>query len=277
VIQPGFSYTNAERNRLRLSGFALLPAILIGRIDSVEIDRDIYQTVFEARYGLHDRIEMSASMPYLWRVESEIFGVEGEETRDVFRGNGIGDLEVSLFAHVFREKGWIPDIILNVRSRAPTGKDPFEVDEDEVAMGSGFWGLTGGMTLTKVVDPVVLFASANYTWNVDRRISDIGHVDPGDSFEYNLGLAFGLNERLALSLSAQQRIIFRTKLDGSKLDLTDLNAAAFFVGTSYVLNRWLSPSLSVGFGMTDDSPDYQLQLSLPIRFPFRLPSLPFSW
>jgi hypothetical protein len=277
VLQPGFSYTNMERNRLRLSGFALLPAILIGRIDSVEIDRDIYQTTLEARYGLHDRIEMSASVPYLWRVESEIFGAAGDETREVVRGDGIGDVEVSLFAHVFRETGWIPDIILNLRGRAPTGDDPFEVDEDEAATGSGFWGVSGGMTLTKVVDPVVLFASGNYGWNIDRHISDVGRVDPGDTVEYNLGLAFGLNERLALSFSVQQRIIGRTKLDGTKLDLTDVNAAAFFVGSSYVLNRWLSPSVSVGFGLTDGSPDYQIQLAFPIRFPYRLPSLPFSF
>jgi hypothetical protein len=277
VIQPGFSYTNMERNRIRLSGFALLPAILIGRIDSVEIDRDIYQITLQARYGLHDRIEVAASLPYLWRVESEIFGTTGEETRDILRGDGIGDLELSLLAHVFEEQGWIPDIILNLRGRAPTGDDPFEVDEDEVALGSGFWGLSSGITLTKVLDPVVLFASGNYVWNAERKISDVGRVDPGDSFEYNLGLALGLNERLALSLSVQHRIIGRTELDGDKLDLTDINAAAFFVGTSYVLNRWLSPSLSVGFGLTNDSPDYQVQLTFPIRYPKRLPSLPFDW
>jgi hypothetical protein len=133
------------------------------------------------------------------------------------------------------------------------------------------------MTVTKVVDPVVLFASGRYGWNIDRHINDVGRVDPGDTVEYNLGLAFGLNERLALSLSVQQRIIGRTKLDGEKVDLSDVNAAAFFVGSSYVLNRWLSPSVSVGFGLTEDAPDYQLQLSFPIRLPYRLPSLPFSF
>ena len=59
-----------HRNVGGLGGFGGVPVrsvgpsqpILIGRIDSVELDRDIYQTTLEARYGLHDRIEMSASI-----------------------------------------------------------------------------------------------------------------------------------------------------------------------------------------------------------------------
>ena len=35
VLQPGFAYTNMQRTNIRLSGFALLPALLIGRIDAV--------------------------------------------------------------------------------------------------------------------------------------------------------------------------------------------------------------------------------------------------
>ena len=42
VTEPRLQYAHVSRNRIQISGFAVVPALVIGRIDSAEIERDIF-------------------------------------------------------------------------------------------------------------------------------------------------------------------------------------------------------------------------------------------
>ncbi len=278
VLEPGFSYTNLARGRLQLEGVSLLPGITIGRIESADIDRDIYTPFLVSRYGIHDRLEFQLDVPYFFRVDSEISGASGSERQRVVSGDGIGDISAALFAHIFRESGWIPDVILNARGRAPTGRDPFEISLDsmgrpsELPVGSGFWGASAGIGLVKTIDPVVLFGSANYRWNLPRTVTGVGRIEPGNTFEYDLGLAFGINERTALGFSLQQAITPETELNGLKLLRTNVNAATFFLGGSFIINQYLGSALNVGLGLNDQASDFTVEVRFPIRVPFLGPA-----
>jgi hypothetical protein len=276
VIEPGFQYSRFSRDRLDVLGLTLFEAIAIGRLEVSEISRDIYTPLVVARYGINDRIEFEVDVPYLFRSDRVISGaVDNYETKRL-RGNGIGDITVGLFTHVFSESdwGWMPDTILSFRGKLPTGQDPFEVDADELPLGSGFWGFSSGFTLVKSLDPAVLFASGSYYWNLERDVgSSFGDIDPGNTVEYSLGLAFALNERLAMSFTHQHRITESSELEGSKLDRTDANAASLFLGLSYVLSQTTSVNFSLGVGITEDAPDLTLEVRVPFRLPQRGPSL----
>ena len=283
VLEPGLQYSNFSRDRLQVTGFALLPSIIIGRLDTAEIERDVFSSFLVSRYGLANRLNLDVSVPYLYRRDERVFGAEGSQQESIIKDNGIGDLSVGLFGHVLREKRWIPDVVAKLGWKFRNGRDPFEIDVDpatgqptQLAFGTGFNGLSGGFTATKATDPAVLFASMNYFWHIGRDVGAIGDIDPGDVLEYDLGLAFGLNERLALSFSLQHRILGKTKVNGSSILRTDANSATLFVGSSYRFSPFFSTNLSLGIGITDDAPDFLVEFRVPFRIPYRFPSLPLG-
>jgi len=99
---------------------------------------------------------------------------------------------------------------------------------------------------------------------MERDVSQtIGEVDPGDSYEYILGMAVALNEKVSLSLSFQDNLVSSTKQNGVKIPGSNLNAASLFLGASYRFTRNVSVYLNAGVGLTEDSSDYQLQLNVP--------------
>jgi len=242
LFEPGFQYTNIARNRVQLSGFSLIPAIIIGRIDVVEIERDIFVGNLNTRYGIFDFLEAELSVPYVFRQDQEIFGATGLEQQVNVDGNGIGDISGGLFAQVLYEKGWVPDTVLSFRFSAPTGQDFTDIDIDaqgvptELPLGSGFWGLQPGVTFSKTTDPAVVFTSFRYTFNLEDTKNGID-FDPGDVFEFNGGVAFALNERIAMSFSYQHRYADSFTQNGVDILRSDFNAGQMFIGMSYTMNR----------------------------------------
>jgi hypothetical protein len=277
VVETGLEYINSERNRIEILGFALLPAIIIGRIDAVEVERDVFRGFLNARYGITDYLQVEANVPYLYREDREVRGATGVELTNAFYSDGLGDVDLALFGQVLRGDGWLPDTVLSMRVRAPTGEDPFEIDRDvngrplEVPLGFGHWGVQPGVTFSTAVDPAVLFASFSYQWNLERDDEPLGEVKPGNVFEHDLGVAFALNERLAMSFTLQHRFAQQTEVNGERLARTDFNEASLFVGISNTLNRIVGMNVQLGFGLTDDAADYQLQLRVPLRSPWRFP------
>jgi hypothetical protein len=281
TLEPSFNYTHFSGNRIVISGFTIFQAIVIGTIQVEELKRDIITGAFTLRYGLLDRLQIDARVPYLWRKDREVrpsgAGTTAEENPvTTIEDNGIGDVEAGLSLHALRGRNWLPDVILNVRGKFPTGRDPFELDTkevngvtqlDELPMGTGFYGLSGGFTLVKASDPVVFFGTFNYYWNIERDIDEVyGEIDPGDSYEYILGMAVALSERVSLSLSFQNNLVRSTQQNGVKIPDSNLNAASLFLGASYRFGRHGTVYANVGLGLTEDTPDFQVQLNLPFTF-----------
>jgi len=285
VIEPGFEYTTLDRDKLQVSGFSLIPALIIGRFELNQISRDIYTPYLSVRYGAASWLEAAVDVPYFIRKDRYTFteGTDPNTNSAVDRqqsidGNGIGDIQFGLNGHVIREGGWIPDTLLRVIATAPTGNDPFEVDAaEEVAVGSGTWSVAPGFTVVKTVDPAVVFASGSYTFNFARNVDGLGRYDPGDGWEYNLGLALALNERMALSFSLQDRIFEKSSIDDVDILRTDANAGTFYLGLSYALSQTLSTNFSLGIGITEDAPDFSVEIRLPYRVPYRFPNLDDLW
>jgi hypothetical protein len=277
VIEPGIEYSNISRNRVDLSGFSVIPALVIGKIDVAALDRDVYTAQVTSRYGLTDWLEAEITVPWIYREDDEVFGATGSEEIRRMSGDGLGDIQGGLFAQLLYEDREIPGAILNFRYRAPTGEDFSEVDLDargrptELPVGSGFWSFAPGFTLVKTTDPAVLFFSANYYFNLEDDKDIYGTVDPGDIFEWSAGMAFALNERLALSLSFQHQIGGRTTQNGDEVLRSDLNAGTFFIGGSYTANHVTAFTFNLGVGVTDDAPDLTLEIRMPLRMPFRGP------
>ncbi len=279
VLEPSFTYSLGSRNLLDLSGVQFLGAIFIGNINVAGIDREVFTPSLALRYGLHRRVEFEANIPYAWRTDQFARDVGGEDQDlDFVSGAGIGDIQFGLFSQLLYQKKWWPDVVLNLQAKAPTGKDPFDVGADELPLGLGTWGLSAGLTFVRTLDPAVVFGSIRYLWDIENDFgNNVGKIDFGDTVEYSIGLAMALNERLALTMSLQQSLTDFTRQEfggsQSKLVGTNLNAARLFVGGSYRMSEMLTINLNAGVGITEDAPDFQIGLSVPIRVPYRFPHL----
>jgi len=271
VVQPGFQFTNVGRNLVDVSGFFPIPGLIFGRIETASINRNFYTTSLDLRYGVHRRAEFEVTVPYTWRADRSETDLGGPNERVTgIRDSGIGDLTFGVNTQLLYQRKWWPDTVLNLLARAPTGTDPFDVHGNELAFGTGTWGFNGGITMVRSLDPAVIYGSLRYLWDVERNTNGLD-VDLGDGFEYTAGLAFSLNERLAFTTSLQHTILGRARINGDKIAGSDINAARLFLGGSYRMTETMTANLALGIGLTDDAPDFSIELSLPLRLPWELP------
>lgn len=281
VVEPSIQYSLTTLNRATLAGFTVIPAITVGAIDVREVDREVLVAANTFRLGVTDFFEADIKVPFVYRRDSTTArplntGASGDETTTT-NGYGLGDIEVGLHYQIWDGTNGLPFVIFNTRLLTPTGKDPFEIDldenglEDELPTGSGFWGVEPSFTFLFPSDPVVFFGTLGYLFNIPENkeiqgTSDSVEVDPGDAFRMSLGLGFAINEEASFSLGYQHDVIFPSEVDGSKVDDSDLHVGKLLIGGSYRVTDNTTVNLSVGIGATEEAPDVDLLLRVPIRF-----------
>ena len=281
IFDPSFEYTRSSTSRLVFRGIELIPGIQIGLIEATDADRDTLMAHAALRYGITPRLEVEASLPYIYRHD-RIEVVQHRDDQIVrnigLRGDGIGDAQFTVRYQLNRVRPLKPIWVASLRVKSDTGEGPFEIPFDEfgvatgLATGSGFWGIEPGMSFLLPSDPVVIYGGLSYFWHIardiDREIGDvhIGRVDPGDSITANIGFGFALNPRFSYSLGYRHNYIFPTKSEigdttqrSAKLHVGQLN-----FGLSYRLTRTQVINLGFEFGVTEDAPDVSITLRTPI-------------
>jgi hypothetical protein len=163
--------------------------------------------------------------------------------------------------------------------KTKTGSSPFKtVGSKTLPTGSGYYSLSGGLSMSKVVDPVMLFGSGSISYaipekdvNQPRSGALLMEVKPGLTASFSGGYAYSLSYDVSMSMSFQgsytnkSTYVFR---NGSGT-YSEVESAASMTGLFNIsLGVRVSPktitNIGVGFGMTDDAPDIILSLSLPI-------------
>lgn len=275
VIEPALDFSLVETNRVEVAGFTVLPAILIGNFDISQVERETLTAALTGRIGVTDRLELEARIPYVRRDDRETrrpigTGAADEETVDI-DGDGLGDIEFAAHYQFNDGVGRWPFFVGNMRVKSDTGTSPFDVDTDasgnptELPTGTGFWSLQPSITAIVPTDPAVVFANINYTWNMSRDVDGFGDIDPGDMFGGSLGLGFALNERLSISMAYDHIYVLETTQNGSD------NNSAFHVGRmlfggSYRFADRAAVNLNFAVGVTEQAPDIQTELRVPISF-----------
>jgi hypothetical protein len=294
TIEPSFTYSYYSRKDLILRGFLALDAIFLGNLNLDRVRTNTTQLDLTTRYTLNQDWQFEIGVPYMFRWTQYDSVGEGNssqryETAQV-DGGGVGDMSAAVYYRINTESIDWPDWVWNVRLRAPTGKDPFGVALEtsefgnltyptEVATGSGVWSASTGFSLAKTFDPAIVFFNFNYGWTREEEFDDLsgnpglspGNIDLGDYLDYSIGLAFAVSERMSLAMSFNQRFYTKTKqqpLGGAweKIPRTDTNTASLGIGATLALTPNLSMVTSIGSGLTEDSPDYQVSIRFPYRF-----------
>jgi hypothetical protein len=295
VFEPSLQYGYSSNNRVALVGYTVIPALLIGLVDVREVKRHTFTAALTGRFGLSNRFEVEARLPYVYRSDSaisrEIFTGAASESAFDTSGKGMGDVEVTGRYQLNEGGATQPYLIGSLRFKSRTGKDPFEVVTDcvtrcvgntsgsglpiDLPTGSGFYSLQPGLTWLFPSDPAVFFGSFSYTHNfkrtdISRRVLNgetefIGTVEPGPILGMNFGMGLALNDKSSFSLGFDLNSVGRTKQNGVTVPgSVRTNLATLLLGYAYRYNDKTSFSISVGAGLTRDTPDLTLTLRMPM-------------
>ena len=298
VFEPSLQFGYSSSNRVALVGYTVIPALLIGLVDVREIKRNTVTATVGARMGLTHRLEIDAKIPYVYRsdatVSREIF--TGTAVENVFStsGKGMGDAELGLRYQLNNGGADKPYYVASLRVKSRTGRDPFSVVTDctrrcigpnatgtglplDLPTGSGFYSIQPGLTWLFPSDPAVFFGSVSYLHNfkrsnVSRTVLGgekefLGDIEPGGIVGFNFGMGLGLNEKASLSLGYDHNSIGRTRQAGRTVPgSVRTQLGTLLLGYSYRLSDRRSLNVSVGVGVTRDTPDVSLTVRLPTTF-----------
>ncbi len=282
IVEPYLQFAHLSSSRVTLTGFTIVPAITVGLINIQGVSRDIYTAALVGRYGLTNRLEVEVRLPYLYREDSitqrPIATPSQADTLSTFNGWGLGDVETTGRFQLNQGGPDKPYFVGFARFKSISGTGPFEVPTDpltgvqtELPTGSGFYIFQPGVTMLYPSDPVVLFSSVSFIYNVPRDVGNgIGRVDPGSGGNANLGIGVSLNEKLSLTMG-YDHTIFSKPTSASNLLLTTApqvtHIGVLLIGGSY---RWSDRSFInfvVGVGATREAPDLQVTLRMPTAVP----------
>lgn len=294
VLEPSLQYSYSSSNRVSLVGYTIIPALTIGLIDVREVKRNTWTAALTGRWGLTNRFEIEAKLPYVYRSDSVLSRPQnlGSSQDDLFEstGHGIGDFELT-GRYQFNNGGLDrPYYVGTLRFKTRTGKDPFEVETDlatnpntrtgglqsELPRGSGFYTLQPGLTVLYPTDPAVFFGSISYQYNFKR--SDVsmhttsgdqfvGDIQPGGVFGFNFGMGLALNERSSFSIGYDHAAVGKLKQNGENApNAVRTQLGTLLLGYSQRIDKNTSLNVSVGAGVTRDAPDVTLSVRLPMTF-----------
>lgn len=280
-FEPSLDVTRFSTDRLTISGVSLFEAIVIGKISADKVTREVVTGAATFRYGLMNRLQLETRIPYVYRHDRELIGVGApNETERNVENHHLGDVEASLVWQAYLGSDSMPAVLLRVRGRTHTGRDPFTIPTEEIPIGNnatrrgladvptgnGYYSVAPGFTLVWRMDPVVLFAGANYSLNLSRTIEGVGRLNPGDNWEAFLGLNFAVSERLGINMAFFDSGFSALEVDGVKRRNTAFNSGVLSIGTSILLSPKQTLLISAGKGLTKESPDFQFTMSFPMTF-----------
>ncbi|MFA5678827.1 MAG: hypothetical protein WC953_10555 [Pseudomonas sp.] len=296
-LEPGITYSHYDTRQLFLNGFLALDAIFLGNLGVDEINADTFNFDLTARYNWRQRWQFDVNIPYVYRETTyQSAGAGGSSTtfsEATVKGDpDLGDISFGLSYKFLDEGPSTPDGVVSLRIKSPTGSHPYGIklqrqeDNDNLTVpdslptGNGVWSATAGLAMVKTIDPAVVFANVAYTHNFARNFSDIspqdgvrvpGRVDLGDYFQFGLGMAFALNERMSISMSFSELISrsSRIKYQNSgwqTVNGSDANAAHFNIGMTLAATDRLTIVPNLSMGLTPDAPDFSLSLKFPYYF-----------
>ena len=298
VLEPSLQFGYSSSNRVALVGYTVIPALLIGLVDVRETKRNTFTAALTARTGVTNRLEAELKLPYVYRSDSavsrELF--TGTAIDRVFNtsGRAVGDAEYALRYQLNDGGADSPYFIGGLRFKSRTGRDPFDVVTDctkrcvgenvsgtglplELPTGSGFFSVQPSLTWLFPSDPAVFFGSVSYLHSFKRSgISRlvlggerefIGEIKPGGVFGFNFGVGLALNDKASFSLGYDHNSIARTRQNGVPVaGSVRTQLGTLLLGYSYRLNEQRTLNVSVGAGLTRDTPDVSLTVRIPTNF-----------
>ncbi|HVI56096.1 MAG TPA: acetate kinase [Luteibacter sp.] len=295
IIEPSYQYGYSSSDRVALVGYTVIPAILIGLIDVRQVKTTTQTGALAFRYGLTNRMELEIRVPYVDNhtdtISREIFTGTAQDNLFTTSGKGIGDVEATLRYQLNDGGADKPYYVGWFRAKSRTGRDPFEVTSDCVTRcvenftgtglplqsptGTGFYSAQAGVTWLYPSDPVVFFGNFSYLHNFERKNVSrnvllagkqfLGNIKAGDIADISIGMGLSLNEKASISIGYDQAFVGRTQQNGKALPgSARATLGSLLIGGSYRYSEKETLNVTLGVGVTRDTPDTTITVRVPI-------------
>ena len=217
------------------------------QIGAATSEQETFTTLLLGRVGVWEETELFASTTF--RDQNTDVFVGSTRTFESDRTE-FGDIRVGGRYTLLHEADGRPDIIGTIDGRIPTGHTSYAVG--------------GGLAFVKSIDPVVLFANANYRHTFSREFGDITRLEPENTVSTSMGYALALNDTLTIS----------TSVSGVYTDTTGFDNATLRSQESYSLGlgltSWLAKGLyiepSVSLGLSGPGNSVAFGVTVPYNF-----------
>jgi hypothetical protein len=241
VLEPTLGYSFSTNSRLILTGFSILPLLVLGTLEAETVESQTFAPALGFRYGIRRGIQFDIRIPFILSSTTRVRVLSDETGQGQFSGEdaGISDVSFGLSYQFLYERAWIPDMIFRMGASAPTGRSQFDIFQDIIATGSfetidqfeeqltaqggatgsGRWSVDATVTGVKALDPAILFGTVGFSYsppvtetllrltanptNPRQIIVSPVETDLGgvSSFSVSLGMAISLNNQLSMNWS----------------------------------------------------------------------------
>lgn len=224
---------------------------------------------FSADYGILNNLTGNITLPLISKY-AEAKGHSGVS-------NSIGDISLGARWQPLEARRDQPNLTFTGNVRLPSGRSPFKIIAGSgEATGSGVTAISAGLNVNRIVDPVALFGSLNITGSLPAKdlfqlngTRTLTRVQPGQSVGFGVGFAYALSYGISTTMSFQEAISAGSKLrfaDGLDAKTSMQTSAMLNLGLGYRVSPKTTVNLSVGIGLTTDSPNLSVGLNLPLAF-----------
>ena len=219
------------------------------------VERDEISAGVNLRVGLPFDSQIEFGLPYEFVRQQENQELSAEASDDD-SGSGIGDLRVGVAKTLIREEGWIPDLVGRITWDSDTGEN----NDNGVALNSDFHEIIGSVSAIKRQDPFAFVGRLSY-----EHAFENDNIQPADRFGVGAAAFLAASPETSLSLAFNASFRDDLEINGTTINGSDENQATLSFGVSSVLARGTLLNVTAAAGLTDDSPDYSIFMSLPVR------------
>lgn len=225
-----------------------------------------FTNTFSFSYGILNNLTLNTNIPLSTRYDS---------VRELSITDW-GDVSLGLSWQPFSYVPGKATVTVNSTLNTKTGVSPYEIDTNrQLSTGSGTYSVSAGLSVSKILDPVVLFGSLSSSYSFEQNGLNqvrggqvLQTVQNGQSFSFSGGFSYSLSYDTSLSISAQVGYSTETKLffrGGGRTSSPDSLNGSMNMSLGIRVDPTTIVNTSFGFGLTEDASDISLGLSYPIN------------
>lgn len=231
------------------------------------------QHTISVGYSVLDALTTSVSIPLVYRYDKVGTDEELDQT-------DIGDVSLGMNFQTpsrwtWAKLPWDITSTYTLSATLPTGRSPYKINPNtELSTGGGIYDVSLGCSLSKQVDPVVLFGNLSYTYpfplkNVDLRVQDsvtLKEVETGSSINASMGFGYALSYANSINMSFSYSYAFSSTLTYAEvskpIETGDSTSAQFSLGMGLMATPKTVVSVSMAYSLVNAG------FSLTTRIPF---------
>ncbi|MDF2765174.1 MAG: hypothetical protein K0S81_2168, partial [Rhodospirillales bacterium] len=250
-IQPGFNYSYSGSNTLRITEVGGESVVV-----QTDANRDTLETSLGFRVGLPWAMQVDVLIPYIFDDEDIVSGGTVIRTGDA----GLGDIQLSLSKQLLTQQERLPSLLATVAWKTASGDSG-----GDLGLGTGAHSIQLAGTAVIARDPMVYVGTVSITESFEGEQGGRDY-DPGDSLGLRVAAILAVSPDTSFTFGLDTDFVEDAEVEGERVAGSDAVIAVFELGVGLILSRSALLTATAGIGVTEEAPDFQFGMAVPIRF-----------